>query len=328
LEIIGNIFDFICEKILLFFVAVTDFLVRIANQIMRGLGWLYGVIRAEEIVFFIVIGAIVLLGIIFIVRSVHKLLDGDFDDEDDEKEESHGKRRKKKEFFGTSQVIEDLPIPGAERIAGILAAYKVIMIILYYPCAFFVGLLCTLAGEGDSTAFFGGVVNEKVGYTFSNFLEWDEAAKFLCTFVLIKLAMKVISCLFTLDFLKLLRTVTVTVDIFLLGRVLGFLYLWMQEASEDSFILNILFLLPSFAIFLIYPFIMIGFLAPIAGTVGPLLALIIFPFLLLAKGGAEGEWEAAKTNALARNDILTFTAMSCAERGSTGMLLFLDVLGM
>jgi len=324
---IGGFLDWIFRKIQPFFKAVVNGILWLAEKIMLGLGWVYEHLSANKTVFTVVMGVLIVLGVVLFIWSAARVI-GEIDDDEDDEEKSVGrKRKKKKDPDRFVDIIESLPLPGAEHLAGFTLLYKYIMIAMYYPCALVVGMFCAVSGQGQ-LGYFDAIVNGEMAYNFGNFLLWDGAAKYLWAFVLVKGAMRVVSCLLRLDFLRLLRTVTLTLDVFLLGTAVGHFYLFLKEASSDSFLLGLVFLVVGFLLYIIYPLILIAFIAPITAFVAPVLVLVVIPFGMIFGGFAAGNWGAAKSSAFARGDSFTYEAMDRAEQGKIGMLLFLDVLGL
>lgn len=318
INVIGSAIIFVEATLRTAAVKIAGALLWFTNLCMHWFGWAVGRIPFHGPIMAVLLVA----GFIMVIKKICDLEDGRED----------GVKALDGQLFGIADRIEMLPIPGAEGIASFVGLYNILLYLMYYPCAFIVGLFWAVSGHGASIAFFTGMISKDMPYTFFNYPLWDEAPKYLCAVVVVKLAMKTVGAICRRDFKGLLRTGFLTLDAALLGSLVGMLYIWMQVASEGNFILTVLFLIPSFAVYIIYPYIMLALIMPLILITLPVIGLILLPIAMFAGGAAaglgEGALHQAKTDSFVKGDILTYKALDRAEQGKFGLLIFVDILNM
>lgn len=333
-----GVIDFIGDLVMAVLTGVGNALVAFTGVCMGFFGRVYGLINGFfwshgiPVNWFLIKIILVVVGFFVAVSYIRWRLGYGRDSEKDKKAREKADKGDEKDLFSLSERIEMLPIPGAEAIASFVGLYKVILYVMFYPCAFITGLFWAISGHGSNMAFFTGMLSGDMAHTFSNYLQWYEAPKYICAIVIVKLTMKAVGCIGRRDFKGFLRTAFLTLSVAMLGSLVGLFYINMQIASRGNFILTVLSLIPSLVVYLTYPYTALALIMPLILISMPVVLLIMQPFIMFSRaaleGVAKGELHQMQTEAFVKGDMLTHRALEQAGQGKLGLLLFLDVLNM
>lgn len=333
-----GVIDFIGDLVMAVLTGVGNAFIAFTDVCMGFLGRVYGLINlffwshGIPVNWLLIKIILVAAGVFVAVSKIRWSLGYGKKGAGEQKKRDKASKQTEKELFSLAERIEMLRIPGAKAIASFIGLYKVILYVMYYPCAFITGLFWAISGHGSDMAFFNGMLSGEMGHTFSNYLQWYEAPKYICAIVIVKLVMKAVGCIGRRDFKGLLQTAYLTLAVALLGSLVGTFYVNIQVASRGSFILTILSLIPSFAVYLTYPYTMLALIMPLILISMPVVLLILQPIAMFSAAGVaglgKGELHRMETEAFVKGDMLTHRALEQAGQGKLGLLLFLDILKM